>query len=194
MPNEPVTLDSLDLAGDIIENATTSGQWIWADVPTGADYVTYDNGQQTLWQRPVANAVIFPHVASEAPMVVAYGSHGNELGRVQPDWKPSRQPGLLADITDDQWDAITQHMSATLRTCLVRLGGTLTATELINFDPGIDDQAAWNQCVTEAQAEVTAQLAALNVHFFDPTTQQPSAENSPYPTYTVGTDVTTPGR
>ncbi|MFT3851122.1 MAG: hypothetical protein QM733_00015 [Ilumatobacteraceae bacterium] len=97
-----------------------SGLWIWSNVPVGAAYVTYDDGDQHLWQRPVVGVVMFPNVPGDGEVAVAHDADGGELGRV--DRATIALAGTVpleqADLSQAQRESLVALTRSTMRTCL----------------------------------------------------------------------------
>jgi hypothetical protein len=161
--------------------------WTWASVPIDAAYVTYADGPETRWQRPVAGVAIFPQVTGNDEIAVAYGADGRELRRTdaasrQREGEQSNtfvQP-RQSDVGGGQFEELRTLTAASMTDCLQRHGGAFTSGSLVaTFPADIDQPAVWSDCVSATKASVTARLGEMNVRTFDPTKERAQAADSP---------------
>lgn len=160
--------------------------WTWANVPAGTAYVTYDDGDQHLWQRPVAGVVAFPNVTGEGEIVVAHGPDGADLGRADAATRAAADsaredtPFEQADLSQAQYESIGALTRSTMRDCLVQRGGTIPdGGDVATFPAGVDQVAVWDDCVTSTTATVRTAVEALGVRFYDARTERPTSPDSP---------------
>jgi hypothetical protein len=155
--------------------------WTWANVPAEAAYVTYVGGDQNRFQRPVAGVAAFPNVDGFDSVAIAYTSNGIELARVDRatlDAATERlETPLLADITQPQYQELTELTDTTLRDCLIDDGANLDAANVAAFPAGVDDLEVWDQCVASVKQVVADRIDEMNVTFYDPETERPTVSN-----------------
>jgi hypothetical protein len=171
--------DYAEAGVSVFRTATVEGQtnpflWAWAQVPAGTAYVSYVDGQLSLWQRPVDGVAVFPDVYDggngDSEVAVAYSADGVELGRVD----RNRRAAVEADqasrgISVAELDASQQLELATLTdesftTCLTEAGATFDGPSG-TLPSGTDAGAVWHRCITATKTIVTPRLAELGVTF-----------------------------
>lgn len=171
-----------------VDNRVAAGDlWTWSNVPNGTAYVTYTDGVRSLWQRPIAGVVLFPNVAGNNEVVIAYSIGGLELKRVDRDSLAAanvaagNQPvPQSADISQAQLSELSQLTTSTLSDCLGAAGAAFSGGTVGILPPVIDEHAVWDRCVATTKAVVARRLSELHVRFYDPRTEQPQNPDSPY--------------
>jgi hypothetical protein len=160
--------------------------WTWDNVPSDAVYVTYTDGSQVRWQRPLAGVVAFPNVPGDDEVVIAYNRRGTELARVDRATIAAEnrryERGALADISRTQYEQLSTLTDTTFVSCLTDHGARI-GTNVAVLPTGVDELAVWNQCVARVKQVVGDRIDSMRVTFFDPGTERPT---SPDPAFNVG--------
>ncbi len=164
----------------VFRSATTEGDtsprmWAWV-VPAGTAFVSYVDGQTSLWQRPIVGVAVFPDINDgpdiDSEVAVAYSSDGIELGRVDRDRREAvateqaSQRINLAEIDPSQQRELDDLTQDSLMTCLSEAGASFDGTTG-TMPTGADARAVWNLCVNTTKAHVTSRLDELDVTYRD---------------------------
>jgi hypothetical protein len=161
--------------------------WTWASVPIDAAYVTYADGPETRWQRPVAGVAVFPQVTGNDEIAVAYAADGRELRRTdaasrQREGEQSNafiQP-RQSDVSRGQFEELRTMTSESMTNCLKRNGGSFaTGAGVATFPATMDQSAIWRDCVVVTKAAISKRLDEMNVRTFDPSKERAQAVDSP---------------
>ena len=162
----------------VFRSATTEGDtgprmWAWV-VPAGTAFVSYVDGQTSLWQRPINGVAVFPDINDlpdiDSEVAVAYSSDGIELGRVDRDRvetvanEQASQGINLAQIDPSQQQQLEDQTQASLRACLTEAGATFDGSAG-TLPPDADARATWSQCVDRTKASVAARLDELGATY-----------------------------
>jgi len=138
--------------------------WTLEGLPADAAYVTYSQGENMYWQRPIAGFVAFPYQdGSPMPVVVAYDESGVDLGRYD-DTTQMSQPAAAfpprVDQTQDPFEELYDLTRQSMRTCLTEHGGAFGSGDVATFADG-SDLVAWNACVTIVKQAVASRFGEL---------------------------------
>jgi hypothetical protein len=147
----------------------TDDLFTWSNLPPEVAYVRYDDGDQMLWQRPIAGLSIF-HVDPDHPHpdIGAYDSAGVLLP--YSFWGDNSPPSTTTDpggsvnvqpIDPAAWDELNNLARSSVHDCLADNGANFDSPNVPMFDA--DEAAApiWSMCVAKARSEVAARLAEL---------------------------------
>ena len=117
-----------------VEGSSNPRLWAWAAVPAGSAYVTYTDGQLSLWQRPIDRVAVFPDVydggEGDSEVAIAYSIDGVELGRVDRDRRAAVQTdqenrGIsVAELAPSQEIELDDLTDGSLTTCLTQAGAS----------------------------------------------------------------------
>jgi hypothetical protein len=151
--------------------------WTVEGLPAEAAFVSYDDGDQHLWQRPIAGFAAFPNVEGNSEIVIAYNQLGDELGRygiaenaaTVRDVVPPRQ----ADVSKAEYSQLLDTTANSMSTCLTANGGTINAGNVATFADDVDQIAVWNDCVATVKEQVTDAVNQIGPRYFDPATERP---------------------
>ena len=148
--------------------------WRVQGLPENTSFVSYSDGDRQLWQRPIMGFAAFPNVAGNEEIVIAYDVDGTELGQFGIAYLTATadEPRLLADITDAEFQDLSDLTANTVRDCLASRGATFTA-DVATFASDVDQAAVWEQCVGETKQVVGDAVQELNPRFYDPSTERP---------------------
>ena len=150
--------------------------WGVEGVPEKTAFVSYSDGDLQLWQRPIMGLAAFPNVAGDDEIVIAYDVDGNELGQFGVAYLTETAADLpsplRADISEVEFQELSDLTTDTVRDCLTSRGGTFTG-DLATFPSDVDQAAIWMQCVGETKRVVGDAVQALNPRFYDPSTERP---------------------
>ncbi len=156
----------------------TMNIWAWVNVPSDATVVSYADGDQQLWQRPIHRVVQFPDVVGDDEQVTAYDSMGNILATV--DWPGVPQPQTdqsdeeIALFDGNQGELLSRSTYDQFRNCLVVAGASVSSDGSVAALPEhVDDQKTFDRCADMAIASVTAEVARLQPKFI-PVTSEPA--------------------
>jgi hypothetical protein len=127
--------------------------WIWANVPTGAAYVEYQDGDHRMTQIPIDGLVAFPKGSGSNEHAAAYDGAGRKIGdastaAVNPDAAAAPYGPSTNDVTPSQRDQLEQLASDTIGACLHDAGLTDSAPA------GTQTDTVWTNCVTQANTVV----------------------------------------
>ncbi len=158
--------------------------WTVEGLPAAAAFVSYVDGDQQLWQRPVAGFSAFPNMPGSDEVVIAYDAAGSELARFGAAEAQAVSALVVAppqaDISRAQFDELTDLTRTTMETCLVEVGGTVGVGNVVTFADDVDQIAVWDQCVASVQADVAAAVTAIDPRFYDPSTERPEVSDPPF--------------
>lgn len=150
--------------------------WVWGNVGSGVEYVTYSDGDRHYWQSPVAGVVAFPDVPGDDEVVIGFSRDGVELARADHLTATAWEDGghsARADISQTELEALISLTEDSLRGCLTDRGGEPVSPELVTLPGGVDVDQTWEVCAAQAKAAVVRQLGQMRVRFFDPATEAP---------------------
>ena len=155
---------SISRTSSVDNGDATFDLWTLEGLPDNAAYVTFTQGENTYWQRPIAGFVAFPYEdGSPMPIVVAYDESGVDLGRYD-DATQMAQPAAefpaRVDITQDEYEELYDLTRQSMRTCLTERGGTIGAGDVATFTDG-SDLTAWNDCVSIVKQAVASRFSEL---------------------------------
>jgi hypothetical protein len=136
---------------------------VWTNVPVDAAFVSFTGGAQELWQRPVLGMAVFP----TRGLATAYGADGKELARIDlyeaSASDPPAHPGPFFDISDTQGEELRLLTDSATASCLTAHGGTITGgSNVVVFDPSVDQVEVWDGCVVETKRIVAERVTAMN--------------------------------
>ena len=155
--------------------------WTIEGLPANTAFVSYNEGDLALWQRPIMGFAAFPNVPGEEQVVIAYALDGTEIGRFGAEQQAATQSAgaapLQADLSTRDVSNLSELTSSTMRDCLTMRGGTLDG-DVATFPPEIDQIVVWDECVAETKQIVGDAVTELNPRFYDPVTEQPQNEDS----------------
>jgi len=158
--------------------------WTLEGLPAGTAVVSYTDGDEQRWQRPVDGFVAFPNIVGNDEIVVAFDAVGNELGRFDSAEQEAAASDftapLLADLSRADYEQLGELTSDTMAGCLTDNGGTISNGNVATFPVDVDQVAVWNGCVTTVKLAVTKAVEAINPRFFNPATQQAENPDSPF--------------
>jgi hypothetical protein len=150
--------------------------WGVEGVPEKTAFVSYSDGDLQLWQRPIMGFAAFPNVAGDDEIVIAYDVDGTELGQFGVAYLTATAADLpaplRADISEAEFQALSDLTANTVRDCLTSRGGTFTG-DLAAFPSDVDQAAVWGRCVAETKQIVGDAVKELNPRFYDPRTERP---------------------
>ncbi len=150
--------------------------WTIEGLPADTAFVSYNDGDLELWQRPIMGFAAFPNVPGEEQVVIAYTVDGTEIGRFGAEQQAATQfAGPVppqADLSASEFADLSELTFSTMRDCLTTRGGTL-AGDVATFPPDIDQVVVWEQCVTETKQIVGDAVTELDPRFYDPVTERP---------------------
>jgi hypothetical protein len=141
--------------------------WTVEGLPTEVAFVSYVDGDQVLWQRPIAGFAAFPNVPGNDEVTTAYDADGVALGRFDSSTynsiylNSSFDSGLtprddIPPAAYGQFDTVTRKE---LAECLTASGGTIGTGNVTTFATDADQLAVWSRCVQNVQAIVAEHLA-----------------------------------
>ncbi|HSP27483.1 MAG TPA: hypothetical protein VLN74_02955 [Ilumatobacteraceae bacterium] len=150
--------------------------WGVEGLPENTAFVSYSDGDLQLWQRPIMGFAAFPNVEGNEEIVIAYDADGTELGQFGVAYLTATavdEPApLLADISQAEFQELSDLTTNTVRECLTSRGGTFTG-DVATFPSDVDQAAVWEQCVAETKQIVGDAVQELNPRFYDPSTERP---------------------
>jgi hypothetical protein len=136
---------------------------VWTNVPADAAFFSFAGGAQQLWQRPVSGMAVFPTLG----LATAYGANGKKLARIDlyeaSASDPPAHPGPFFDISDTQGEELRLLTDSATASCLTAHGGTITGgSNVVVFDPSVDQVEVWDGCVVETKRIVAERVTAMN--------------------------------
>lgn len=153
-------------------------------LPAGAAYVGYADGDVQHWQRPVLGFGAFPDVPGGNEVVTAWDASGSELAVYdQAAYLRVAQTAvhpLRADLPQSEFDAVFDLTRASMRSCLIDAGGTVSSGDIATFPEGVDQVATWDECVVAVKDVVSQAVADLDPQFFDPVVSQAENPTTPF--------------
>lgn len=159
--------------------------WTIEGLPANTAFVSYNDGDLELWQRPIMGFVAFPNVPGEEEVVIAYTVDGTEIGRFGTDEQTAAAATMSAepeppqaDLSTSEFAELSELTSSTMRDCLTMRGGTI-AGDVATFPPDIDQIVVWEECVAETKQIVGDAVTELNPRFYDPVTERPQNDDPP---------------
>lgn len=168
---------STSQTSSIDNNVADYDLWTVEGLPANVAFVSYEDGDQHLWQRPVAGFAAFPNVAGNLEIVIAYDQFGDELGRYgATDYQATVRdvaPPLEADISKAEYSQLLDITANSMTTCLTVNGATINAGNVATFADDIDQSAVWNSCVATVKEQVTDAVNQLDPRYFNPATERP---------------------
>lgn len=150
--------------------------WTVEGLPAGTAFVSYADGNQVLWQRPIMGFVAFPNVAGSNEVVIAYDSSGAETGRYDAEQAGAGSNGPALRFTDPSsagFNALNKLTRDQMSACLVHHRGNLHQ-DVASFPEGVDQRAVWTECVATVQQIVADAVRAINPVLYDAGTDPPS--------------------
>jgi hypothetical protein len=167
---------SISITSSVDNGHSTFDLWRVEGLPENTTFVSYSDGDLQLWQRPILGFAAFPNVAGNDEIVIAYDDDGTELGQFGVAYLTATavdEPApLLADISQAEFQGLSDLTANTVRECLTSRGGAFTG-DVATFPSDVDQAAVWEQCVVETKQIVGDAVQALNPRFYDPTTERP---------------------
>ncbi len=146
-------------------------------LPSDIAFVSYADGDQKLWQRPISGFGAFPNVTGSDEIVIGYDALGVEVGRfVESERLASLDDGdlpLQADISRAQNEQLIDLTHDSMVACLTDHGGTIGEGDVATFADDVDQIGVWNDCVISVKQVVADAVTAMSPRFFDPVTERP---------------------
>lgn len=160
--------------------------WTIEGLPADIAFVSYVDGDQRLWQRPIMGFAAFPNVTGSNEVLIAYDTSGTEVGRYDGEREtaialssPYRLPPK-ADLSKQDFGYLLGLTHDEMVKCLTGHGATLNVGEVATFPDDVDQIAVWTQCVITVQQVVADAVKTLNPRFYDPVTERPENPDSAY--------------
>ena len=166
--------------------------WTIEGLPVEAAFVSYDDGDQKLWQRPIASFAAFPSVEGNSEVVIAYNDSGDELARYGINEYEATvrdlAPPLQADVSKAEFSQLLDTTANAMSTCLTANGGAVSDGNVATFSGGTDQIAIWNDCVATVKEQVADAVNELDPRFYDPVTERPQNDDPARETVVVRGD------
>jgi hypothetical protein len=150
-------------------------------VTADAAFVGYTSGDVAYWQRPVAGFAALPYAGDADVSVTAWDRNGVVVATYDDDAyfdlvsEPHPTLGyvakgrpLVADLSQEQHESLSELTRSSMRTCLTDRGGTIGDGDVATFAPSVDQVAIWDECVAAVKEIVGEAVAALDPEFYDP--------------------------
>ena len=175
---------STSITSSVDNGDGTFDLWTIEGLPANTAFVSYNDGDLELWQRPIMGFAVFPNVPGEEQVVIAYTVDGTEIGRFGAEQQAATQSAEpvppQADLSASEFADLSELTFSTMRDCLTTRDGTLTG-DVASFPPDIDQVMVWEQCVTETKQIVGDAVTELNPSFYDPVTGRPQNDDPARP-------------
>jgi hypothetical protein len=159
---------SVGITSSVDNTAADYDLWTWDNISPEAAYVTYVDRPEVRWQRPIAGVALFPDVAGDDEVVIAYDSEGVEVARVDAATLAAAErrldgPPPPADISPAQSTQLSELTDISLEDCLIDHGAHIEQPGRVAVLPaGVDDVEAWSECVAAVKATVAQRLDEID--------------------------------
>lgn len=145
------------------ERGATLDLLVAEGLPDDVAFVTYERGEQRLWQRPVAGVAAFPSGPEVDASVVGYDETGVAVGHFD---LPALmrvaggEPDLVG-LSPGRSSELRERTRSGLFDCFHTFGGLVDDRDIATFPAGVDQQRVWDECVAKTKAAVGARVAEL---------------------------------